>query len=92
MDKKLFARIFAAILALVLVIGLIAPALAAENDGVVIKLHYHRPDGDYTDWSVWFWNKGAEGVDIPFAEENGKMVATFPVASGATQVVALLSR
>ena len=86
MDKKLLIRIGAVIMTIFLILGLIVPALAAPEKGVVIKLHYNRPDGDYTDWSVWFWNFGAEGVDIPFAEENGEMVATFTAAAGATKV------
>ncbi len=80
-------RVISALLALILVLALACPAFAAESEqGVVLKLHYHRPDGDYTDWSVWFWNVGAEGVDIPFAEENGEQVATFPVKPGVTSV------
>ena len=86
MDKKLLIRIGAIVLCVFLVLGLVVPALAAPEEGVVIKLHYNRPDGDYTDWSVWFWNKGAEGVDIPFADENGEKVATFQVGAGVTEV------
>ena len=87
MKQKTFIRVLALILAVILLLGVfLTPALAAEEDGVVIKLHYNRPDGDYTDWSVWFWNFGAEGVDTPFAQENGEMVATFPVAPGVTSV------
>ena len=87
MDKKTIVRVMALVLAAIMLLGvLITPALAAEGNGVVIKLHYNRPDGDYTDWSVWFWNLGAEGTDIPLAQENGEMVATFPVDPGVTSV------
>ena len=88
MKKQFFNRSIAMLLALFLALGsFVCPVMAAENDAkVIIKLHYNRPDGDYTDWSVWFWNYGAEGMDIPFAEEAGEMVATFEVASGATAV------
>jgi len=87
MKKQTLKRSIAILLSLVLALGSFAmPALAAEEEGVVIKLHYNRPDGNYTDWSVWFWNFGQEGTDIPFADENGEMVATFPVKSGVTQV------
>jgi len=85
--KNQFVRILSLILVLVLCAGFVGTiAFAAPEDTVVIKLHYHRPDGDYTDWSVWFWNLGQEGVDVPFVEENGEMVATFQVAPGATSV------
>ena len=85
--KNRFVRILSLILVLVLCAGFVRTiAFATPEDTVVIKLHYHRPDGDYTDWSVWFWNLGQEGVDVPFVEENGEMVATFQVAPGATSV------
>ena len=87
MKKKVIIRVAAMLLALLMALGIfLTPALAASNDGVTIKLHYNRPDGVYADWSVWFWNLGAEGVDVPFANEGGEMVATFPVAPGATSV------
>ena len=87
MKKQFLTRPIAILLALVLAFGAFAcPAMAAENDGVVIKLHYNRPDGVYDDWSVWFWNAGAEGVDIPFADENGEKVATYAVDPGVTSV------
>ena len=87
MKKNLLSRLTAMLLVLVLTLGFACPALAAEEEGtVVIKLHYNRPDGDYTGWSVWFWNAGKDGVDIPFAAEEGERVATFEVAPGTTSV------
>ena len=86
MNKNLFTRLLAMMLVLVLTIGLACPVFAAEADQVVIKLHYNRPDSNYTDWSVWFWNAGKDGVDIPFADEGGEKVATFEVAPGTTSV------
>ena len=79
-------RVFAMALALLLVLGNFAVPAAAAEDGVTIKLHYNRPDGVYDDWSVWFWNLGEEGVDIPFADENGERVATYAVKPGVTSV------
>ncbi len=87
MKKSFFTRPVAAVLALVLLLGWCALPVAADGEnGVVIRLHYNRPDGNYTGWSVWFWNFGQEGVDIPFVEENGEMVASFPAAPGVTKV------
>lgn len=87
MKKAILKRSVAMLLVVILALGtFVVPAAAAEEDGVVIKLHYARPDGVYDDWSVWFWNLGQEGVDIPFAEEDGEMVAAFPVAPGVTSV------
>lgn len=87
MKKTMIARIFALALAAVLLLGLVAPAVFADGtDGVTIKLHYHRPDGVYDDWSVWFWSEGKDGADYPFAEENGEMVATYSVPDGTMRV------
>ena len=84
---EVLKRAFALLLVLAMVLGIcLIPAAATGEDGVVIKLHYNRPDGDYTDWSVWFWNLGEEGVDIPFAEESGEQVATYNVKPGVTSV------
>ncbi|MBQ7001328.1 MAG: type I pullulanase [Oscillospiraceae bacterium] len=86
MKKSVLSRAVAFALAALLLLGCIAvPAFAAE-DGVVIKLHYNRPDGNYADWSVWFWIEGVDGADIPLENVGGEMVATYPVASGATNV------
>ena len=87
MKQQFAKRIMALALILVMTVSLLpVGAMADEAGGVVIKLHYHRPDEVYDDWSVWFWNYGQEGVDIPFALENGEMVATFPVDPGVTSV------
>ena len=78
-------RIFALFTALVILFSLTAVPVSAE-DGVTIKLHYNRPDGNYTDWSVWFWDFGKDGKDIPFADENGERVATYAVGNGVEKV------
>ena len=87
MKTHIFSRLTAMLLAFVLALGCVAlPAMAESQDGTVIKLHYNRPDGKYADWSVWFWVEGVTSADIPLTEENGEMVASFPVAPGATSV------
>ena len=87
MKKQAFSKILAMLLTLTLALGVFAaPVSAAEEEGVVIKLHYNRPDGEYADWSVWFWNLGEEGVDIPFEKVKGEMVATYKVKPGVTTV------
>lgn len=79
-------RVFSFLLALMLLLSYaVVPAMAAE-DGVTIKLHYHRPDGVYDDWGVWFWDFGKEGADYPFVEENGEMVATYVADHETTKV------
>lgn len=57
---------------------------AAED--LILKLHYHRADGDYTDWDVWLWEEGGDGAAYAFEEENGEMVATKVITPGTTAV------
>ena len=85
MKSSLLQRTFALLLVCVLVIGML-PLSAAAAEGVTVKLHYNRPDGNYADWSVWFWIEGSDSADVPFVEENGEMVASYPVLPGATSV------
>jgi pullulanase len=59
---------------------------ARADEGVTLKLHYHREDGDYAKWDAWMWADGAEGAGYPFQDENGEMVATMSVPGGATKV------
>jgi pullulanase len=62
------------------------PMVARADDGVTLKIHYHREDGDYKSWDAWLWADGSEGAGYPFEEENGEMVATMSVKPGATKV------
>ena len=85
MKRNLLTRCAAALLAAVLLLSCTGlPALAAE--GLTIRLHYDRPDGDYTDWSVWFWVEGSDAADVPLTETDGEMTADFPVPAGASEV------
>ena len=54
-------RIITLLLALVMVASLIGgaiPALAGEGD-ITLRLHYHREDGNYEGWNMWFWDNAA---------------------------------
>ena len=87
MKQNILTRWAAALLALFVALGcVVTPALAVENEGVVLQLHYHRSDENYDGWSVWFWIEDGEAADVPLTEENGEMVAAFPVTPGATSV------
>ncbi len=55
-------------------------------DGVTLKLHYHRKDGDYKKWDAWMWPEGGEGAGYPFEKEEGDMVATINITNGASRV------
>ena len=86
MKHHFIKRLTALLLAMILTLGMMPTLSLAADENVVIKLHYNRPDGNYADWSVWFWNYGQEGTDIPFEDVGGEKVATFNVAPGVTSV------
>ena len=90
-NRQMLQRVACAVLALLLLMttagaNLPSAAKAEEDGGVVIKLHYHRPDGNYDGWDVWFWAYGMDGSGYPFAEEDGDMVATYEAAAGVEKV------
>lgn len=59
---------------------------ARAEGGVVINLHYNRPDGNYDGWSVWFWEEGKDGADYPFTDVGGEMVASMEATPGTVSV------
>ena len=84
MKKRIRAFLLAFLMLFTTVETCLGDATVFKADQLVIKLHYNRPDGNYDNWSVWFW--ASTGVAVPFAEENGEMVATYEVETGATNV------
>jgi len=42
--------------------------LAVDADSLVV--HYHRYDGDYTDWSLWIWEGTSNGFDVDFTSSD----------------------
>lgn len=86
MKKRIRALLLAVVMLFTTVATLLGDAAVVRANDLVLKLHYEREDGDYTDWSVWFWEVGGEGVDIPLVEENGEMVATKVVTPGVSEV------
>ena len=86
MKKRIKASLLALLMAFTLVASLLGNATIVRADGLTLKFHYEREDGNYADWSVWFWAAGADGADIPLVEENGEMVATYSVLPGTSSV------
>ena len=86
MKKRISAFLLAFVMLFTTVATTLGDASVFKADQLVIKLHYNRPDGNYENWSVWFWATGAEGTDNPFVEENGEMVCTYTVPAGTTSV------
>ena len=89
-------RISAFFLAFVMVLTAILPAMGTvivhAQTNKVIKLHYHREDGNYTDWDVWAWATKPTGASLStdppydFYEEKGEMVATIVIPDNVTQI------
>ena len=85
--KHVFALVMAVMMLVTSVFAGFGTSITARADeGVTLKLHYHREDGDYAKWDAWMWADGAEGAGYPFQDENGEMVATMSVPGGATKV------
>ena len=84
MKKRIFAFLAVLTMLVTMIPGNLHIVNAAED--LIIKLHYHRADGNYEGWDVWLWEQGKDGKGFAFAEENGEMVATKVVTPGTTAV------
>ncbi len=88
-DHSVKRRAGSGLLALCLILALFGVCLvpvSASAGGVTVALHYSRPDGAYDGWDVWAWADGQDGAGYEFAEVDGEMVATIPVAPGVTRL------
>ena len=72
MKRKLKAFLMAVLMLFTTIATLLGDVSVVRADDLVLKLHYEREDGNYTDWSVWFWEAGKEGVDTLFLKKTGK--------------------
>lgn len=85
--KKVICRyVLALVMVAAFLLGAGSSLTARADGGVVLKLHYHREDGEYDNWAAWLWTEGGEGGEYPFEEEDGEMVATMDVPDGATKI------
>lgn len=86
--KRLISAVLMSfLLVMTVVLSDIGMAISARADeGITLKLHYHREDGEYEKWDVWMWPDGGEGAGYPLEEEDGEMVATMAVAPGTSKV------
>ena len=63
-----------------------------DGQKIVLKLHYHRSDGNYQDWNAWIWTTAVAGKSYPLREEDGVMTATFTVDSRYTTAIRFILR
>lgn len=88
MKKRVSAFLIAMVLLVTPILTMIPGAMAASEGGeLILKVHYNRPDGNYTDWTVWLWELGGgDGIDAPLVDEDGLMTATMTVTPGITNI------
>ncbi len=84
--KRYWALLLAVLMIITSVFSLWKPSVAKADDGLTIKLHYHRTDENYSNWTVWFWEAGKDGKAVSFEEIAGEMVASFKVSAGCQSV------
>ena len=47
-----------------------------------VSFHYHRNDGDYTNWNLWLWEKNKDGKAYDFnGTDDWGAVATYPLST-----------
>ena len=82
MKRRLKAGFMAFIMVLSMIVSSLTGAITVKADeNLFIQLHYHRQDGVYDNWNVWFWAAGADGqaesrVDVP--PHSGPAVSAPP--------------
>ncbi|WP_022767293.1 type I pullulanase [Butyrivibrio sp. NC2007] len=84
--RRVLALLTAVVMSFTMLLELGLSVTVRADEGVTLKLHYHRDDEQYDGWDVWMWPDGGEGEGIPFEDENGEMVATYSVPAGKTKV------
>ncbi len=60
MKKRIVSILLAVIMVATLICGAI-PTMAADRGDIIIRIHYHREDGDYTNWQLWAWDFDGKG-------------------------------
>ena len=87
MKKRIAAFLMAMLLLASPAFSAAMTAGAAEGGDLTLKLHYHREDGVYDNWTVWLWELGGgDAIDAPLVDEDGEMVATMTVTPGITTI------
>lgn len=88
MKRKVSAFLVAMALLVTQILVSVPMAMAAEAGGdLILKVHYHREDANYDDWTIWLWELGGgDAIDAPLVDEDGEMVATMTVTPGITSV------
>ena len=65
---------------------------APDNNEITVKIHYSRPDSNYSGWNVWMWGLTFSSGQYNLQNENGHMTATVKVPGRSTQSVYYILR
>lgn len=64
-----------------------------DKNEITVRLHYHRPDGNYENWNVWTWDSSSSAVvQFTTEDENGGKVAEIKLPGRATSVMNYIIR
>ena len=63
-----------------------------KNNTITVKLHYHRPDHNYTGWNFWIWGLGIPSRQQDLAWDGDHMSATVVVPGRSTGYISFIPR
>lgn len=55
---------------LVLIMVMLHPGLVQGEETTTVRIHYHRPDGEYEPWNLWVWTENLDGKAYQFDDED----------------------
>jgi len=78
-------RLFKALIALMLVVTLIpVTPVSAEGEKPTLTIHFHKDDGDYTDYNLWTWDTGTvTDMVLPNFQDDYGIIWEYEVEEGA---------
>lgn len=94
-------RILFLFVVIFLMMSLLPIGTFASDGRITIRIHYHRPDGDYKGWTLWAWDRDGyysvtgthADYGIPcgeppykFVDNDDEVVATISVPTGTSRV------
>ena len=63
-----------------------------QHKQITVKLHYTRPDGDYTEWNAWMWTLNNGGAACEFTDCGNDRIATLMVDGYTTTSISFIIR
>ena len=63
-----------------------------QKSEITVKLHYSRPDGDFSGWNAWMWTLTKGGRDYAFEQTETDRTATMVVDGYTTTCINFIVR